>query len=94
MSPLPLSQGVLLSLLQQLACDINKDSVQKLEWMRDVAAAINPADQTMAVYVRPIFDQVYQIVLHRQNSPAITGAELSAIRVIMHVINYTLMTCK
>ncbi|KAM7251440.1 hypothetical protein ACFE04_023323 [Oxalis oulophora] len=49
MVPVPLSQGVLLSLLQQLACDINKDTSKKLTWMTDVAATINPADQMIAV---------------------------------------------
>lgn len=68
LSPLPLSQGVLLSLLQQLACDINNDTPRKLEWMTAVAAAILPT--------------------------AVTGAELASIRVLMHVINYLLVTCK
>ncbi|GAV74787.1 LOW QUALITY PROTEIN: WD40 domain-containing protein, partial [Cephalotus follicularis] len=93
MAPLPLSHGVLLSLLQQLACDISKDTPRKLAWMTDVAAAINPADQMIAVHVRPIFDQVYQILNNQRSSPATTGAELSSIRLLMHVINSMLMTC-
>ncbi|XP_012078510.1 enhancer of mRNA-decapping protein 4 isoform X2 [Jatropha curcas] len=92
--PLPLNQGVLLSLLQQLACDISNDSARKLAWMTDVAAAINPADQMIAMHVRPIFEQVYQILHHQRSLPAITGAELSTIRVLMHVINSMLVTCK
>ncbi|KAF2282628.1 hypothetical protein GH714_039523 [Hevea brasiliensis] len=57
MVPLPLSQGVLLALLQQLACDISKETSRKLAWMTDVAVAINPADPLIALHVRPIFDQ-------------------------------------
>ncbi|KAJ7963498.1 enhancer of mRNA-decapping protein 4-like [Quillaja saponaria] len=94
MVPLPLSQGVLLSLLQQLACDINKDRPRKLTWMTDVAAAINPADPMISMHVRPIFDQVYQILNHQRTMPTITGAELSTIRLLMHVINSMIMTCK
>ncbi|KAL1204880.1 Enhancer of mRNA-decapping protein 4 [Cardamine amara subsp. amara] len=91
MNPLPLSQGVLLSLLQQLACDISKDTSRKLAWMTDVVAAINPADQMIAVHARPIFEQVYQILHHQRNTP---GSDVTAIRLIMHVINSMLMGCK
>ncbi|VVA97476.1 unnamed protein product [Arabis nemorensis] len=91
MNPLPLSQGVLMSLLQQLACDISKDTSRKLAWMTDVVAAINPSDQIIAVHARPIFEQVYQILHHHSNSP---GSDVSAIRLIMHVINSMLMGCK
>ncbi|KAG6755665.1 hypothetical protein POTOM_041498 [Populus tomentosa] len=94
LSPLPLSQGVLLSLLQQLACDINNDTPRKLEWMTAVAAAILPADQMVVLHARPIVEQVVEIVNRAKTSPAVTGAELASIRVLMHVINYLLVTCK
>lgn len=94
MVPLPLSQGVVLSLLQQLACDINNDPPRKLSWMTDVAAVINPADPMIAMHVRPIFEQVYQILNHQRSLPTMTGAELSSIRLLLHVINSMLMTCK
>ncbi|XP_054796937.1 enhancer of mRNA-decapping protein 4-like [Prosopis cineraria] len=94
MVPLPLSQGVVLSLLQQLACDINNDRSRKISWMTDVAAVINPADSMIAVHVRPIFEQVYQILNHHRSLPTITGSEHSSIRLLMHVINSMLMTCK
>ncbi|KAL2495807.1 Enhancer of mRNA-decapping protein 4 [Forsythia ovata] len=94
MNPLPLSQGVLLSLLQHLACDIIKDAPQKLTWMREVVSAINPTDPMIVVHMRPIFEQVYQILNHQRNLPTTAGAELSNIRLIMHVINSLLMTSK
>lgn len=94
MVPLPLSQGVLLSLLQHLACDINKDTPQKLAWLTDVAAAINPADPMIVVYARPILEQVYQKLHHQRSSPMISGAELSSIRLLTHVINSMQMTFK
>nr|GME02813.1 enhancer of mRNA-decapping protein 4-like [Ipomoea batatas] len=94
MNPLPLSQGVLLSLLQQLACDISKESTRKLSWMRDVVSPINPSDPMIAVHVRPIFEQVYQILNHHRNLPTTSGADQSSIRLIMHVINSMLMTPK
>ncbi|KAK3218717.1 hypothetical protein Dsin_012687 [Dipteronia sinensis] len=94
MVPLPLSQGVLLALLQQLACDINKETTRKLGWMTDVAVAINPADPMIAVHVRPIFEQVYQILGHQRNLPTTSASEANNIRLLMHVINSVLMSCK
>ncbi|XP_073312106.1 enhancer of mRNA-decapping protein 4 [Primulina huaijiensis] len=94
MNPLPLSQGVLLSLLQQLACDISKETPRKLTWMREVLSAINPADPVIMVHVRPIFEQVYQIMNHHHSIPTTAGSELSNIRLIMHVINSMLMGSK
>ncbi|XP_057765385.1 enhancer of mRNA-decapping protein 4-like [Salvia miltiorrhiza] len=93
-NPLPLSQGVLLSLLQQLACDISKETPRKLTWMREVLTAINPTDPMIAMHVRPIFEQVYQILNHQRNLPTMGGAELANIRLIMHVINSMLMGSK
>ncbi|KAL9319963.1 hypothetical protein ACSQ67_011802 [Phaseolus vulgaris] len=92
--PLPLSQGVLLSLLQQLACDINNDTARKIAWLTDVASAINPSDPLIAMHTRPIFEQVYQILNHQRNLPTMTGTDLSSIRLLLHVVNSMLMTCK
>ncbi|KAG2688741.1 hypothetical protein I3760_09G109400 [Carya illinoinensis] len=92
--PLPLSQGVLLALLQQLAYDISKEIPRKLAWMTDVAVAINPQDPTIAVHVHPIFEQVYQILGHQRNLPTTSASEASSIRLLMHVINSVLMSCK
>ncbi|ONK69327.1 uncharacterized protein A4U43_C05F21690 [Asparagus officinalis] len=94
MVPLPLNQGVLLALLQQLACDISKETSRKLGWMTDVAVAINPTDPMIALHVRPIFEQVYNILAHQRSLPTTTASEASSIRLIMHVINSVLMSCK
>lgn len=90
----PLNQGVLLSLLQQLTCDISKDTSRKLIWMRDVAMTINPNDAMIAHHVRPIFEQVYQILNHQLNLPTTPTSELTSMRVVMHIINSLLVTCK
>lgn len=94
MVPLPLNQGVLLALLQQLTCDIGNDTSRKLAWMTDVAAAINPADPIIALHVRPIFEQVYNMLAHQRTLASMTTAEASSIRLIMHVINSVLLSCK
>ncbi|CAI0440372.1 unnamed protein product [Linum tenue] len=94
MSPLPLSQGVILALLQQLACDIINETTKKVSWMADVAVAINPADPMISVHVRPIFEQVYQILNHHRNLPTTSSGDASNIRLLMYVINSVLMNCK
>lgn len=94
MVPLPLSQGVLLALLQQLSCDINQETPKKLAWMTDVAAALNPADQRIAQHVRPILDQVSLTLSHRRNLPNAPPSEASTIRLLMHVVNSILLSCK
>ena len=94
MVPLPLSQGVLLSLLLQLSWDISAETPKKLSWMTDVAAAINPADPSIAVHVRPIFEHVYRTLGHHRNLPTTSPSEASSIRLLMHVINSVLLSCK
>ncbi|XP_057739887.1 enhancer of mRNA-decapping protein 4-like [Arachis stenosperma] len=94
MVPLPLTQGVVLSLLQRLACDINNDTSRKIAWMTDLQLAINPSDPMIAMHVRPIFEQVYQILIHQRSLPTMTGPDLSSIRLLLHVINSMLTTCK
>ncbi|XP_076887957.1 enhancer of mRNA-decapping protein 4-like [Bidens hawaiensis] len=91
-NPLPLSQGVLLSLLQQLACDIGNDTAKKLGWMMDVVVAIKPSDGMIAMHVRPIFEQVHSILNHQMGVPTTSVSELSSIRVVMKLINSTLRT--
>jgi len=94
MVPVPLNQGVLLALLQQLAIDIHNETSRKVQWMTDVAMAINPADQMIAVHVRPIFEQVYNQLAHQRTLPTMTAADGTSIRVIMHVINSVLLSYK
>lgn len=94
MAPLPLSQGVLLALLQQLSCDIGTEATRKLGWMTDVAVAINPTDPMITSHVRPIFEQVYNRLLHQRTLPTSSSVEVSSIRLIIHVINSVLMSCK
>ncbi|GJU27843.1 hypothetical protein Tco_1166464 [Tanacetum coccineum] len=91
-NPLPLSQGVLLSLLQQLACDIGNDTSKKLAWMMDVVVAIKPSDNMIAMHVRPIFEQVKSILNHQESIPTTSVAERSSIKIVMKLISSTLGT--
>ncbi|KAL2636093.1 hypothetical protein R1flu_007572 [Riccia fluitans] len=92
--PLPLSQGVLLSLVQQLGCDLGKDTAHKLEWIREGALALNPKDPVLAPHMRPFLEQLYQN-LHRQMHLTTAGGELAnSMRLVLHVVNSLLTACK
>ncbi|KAI4365006.1 hypothetical protein MLD38_021031 [Melastoma candidum] len=93
-NPLPLSQGVLVALLQQLACDVGKETSKKVQWMTEVAIVINSLDPTIRVHVRPICDQVYQILNHQQQTMAKPSEDASNIRLLMHVISSLLASYK
>ncbi|XP_044953992.1 enhancer of mRNA-decapping protein 4-like isoform X2 [Hordeum vulgare subsp. vulgare] len=94
MAPVPLNQGVLLALLQQLAVDIGTETSRKIQWMTDVAMAINPTDQVIAIHVRPIFEQVYAKLAHHRSLPTTSPLDNSNLRLLMHVINSVLLSYK
>ncbi|CAN6207900.1 unnamed protein product [Urochloa humidicola] len=94
MVPIPLNQGVLLALFQQLACDIANDTSRKLQWMTNVAVAIQPTDPIIAMHVRPIFEQVYSVLAHQRSLPTTSASDATNIRLIMHVITSVLMSHK
>lgn len=87
MKPCPLGQGVLLSLLQQLACDFGNETARKLEWMTNVVLGINPADPMIALHVHPIFEQVYQILSHSLGLQTLPPSDLSKIHILMFMIH-------
>ncbi|KAL6125423.1 hypothetical protein ACLB2K_073482 [Fragaria x ananassa] len=89
MEPVALSQDVLLSLLKQLADDINNDTSRIVEWMTDVAGFIETSNQAL-----PIFEQVHKKLHHQYNLSTITKAEQASLRVLMYAINSMMDSCK
>jgi enhancer of mRNA-decapping protein 4 len=87
---LPLSQVVLLHLLRQLSYCINYNPAQIVAWMTDVANVIILTDPTIALHVRPIFNEVYDMVNHQSILPRITVVERSSICLLIQVITSTL----
>ncbi|XP_062162209.1 protein FAR1-RELATED SEQUENCE 4-like [Alnus glutinosa] len=88
--PVPLSQVVLLHLLWQLSYCINYNPAQIVAWMTDVANVIIPTDPTIALHVRPIFNEIYNMVNHQSILPRITVPERSSICLLIQVITSTL----
>jgi enhancer of mRNA-decapping protein 4 len=93
-SPAPLSQGVLLSLMQQLSCDLADEPQLKLAWIRDACLAVDPSDPMLSQHMRPILESVFN-GLHEAATSADTPAPVkSDLRLCVHVVNSLLSACK
>lgn len=93
-TPPPLSQGVLLLLVQQLGCDLGNDTYRKLTWIREAALALNPHDPGLAPHMRLFLEKLYQN-LHRLMASSILSPDVeSATRLVIHVVNSLLTACK
>eukprot|EP00252_Welwitschia_mirabilis_P021119 TRINITY_DN5321_c0_g1_i1.p1 TRINITY_DN5321_c0_g1~~TRINITY_DN5321_c0_g1_i1.p1 ORF type:complete len:1265 (-),score=309.02 TRINITY_DN5321_c0_g1_i1:127-3921(-) len=91
--PLPLSQGVLLALVQQLSCELEKDTGNKLSWITEASNVLDPHDPLLAHYMRQILAEVYQNLL-RLRLPGSSGTEVKSLRLALHVVNSLLTACK
>jgi enhancer of mRNA-decapping protein 4 len=92
-SPSPLGQGILLSLVQQLGVEIEKDTKSKLRWIQEAVLTLNPKDPTVAGHVRGILEEVLSN-LHRQANIAGPGDLSNQMRLVTHVVNSMLTACK
>ena len=87
-NPCPLSQGVLLSLVQQLSSDLaTPDARTKLDWIRDSCLAIDPADPSLRQHMRPVLSGVHQALMVASNSPASAPDVRAGTRLCIHVVN-------
>lgn len=93
-SPPPLSQGVLLSLVQQLGCDLGNDTSRKLTWIREAALALNPHDPGLAPHMRLFLEKLYQNLHRLMTNPDLKPELASATRLVIHVVNSLLTACK
>lgn len=87
-TPCPLSQGVLLSLVQQLSTDLStSDAPKKLDWIRDSCLAIDPADPVLRQHMRPVLSTVHQSLMTAANSPRSAPEVRAGTRLCIHVVN-------
>jgi hypothetical protein len=92
--PLSLSQGVLLHLRLQLACNMSNNPFQKLGCMTIVGNAIILIDLAIAVLAHSILFQVYNILNHQIILPTQGGVKLLNIHFLINVINSMITTSK
>eukprot|EP01121_Diplochlamys_sp_Union-15-3_P009079 TRINITY_DN244_c0_g2_i4.p1 TRINITY_DN244_c0_g2~~TRINITY_DN244_c0_g2_i4.p1 ORF type:complete len:148 (+),score=11.57 TRINITY_DN244_c0_g2_i4:95-538(+) len=55
---IPLSQCVLLSIVQQLSCDLVKGTRPKLDWIQDCVLMLDPNDPSISEYYTQTLQQV------------------------------------
>ncbi|KAJ7536025.1 hypothetical protein O6H91_12G054200 [Diphasiastrum complanatum] len=93
-NPLPLSQGVILSLMQQLGCDLDKDTASKLNWIKEAALRLNPIDPLLAPHMRRFLDQLYNNLRRQLHLLPSTGELTNSLTLVIHVVNSLLTACK
>lgn len=93
-TPLPLSQGVLLALVQQLGCDLGNDTGKKLMWIKDAALALNPLDPGLPPHVMRHFLEKLYNNLHALLATTLSNDLIPSTRLVIHVVNSLLTACK
>eukprot|EP00250_Pteridium_aquilinum_P015575 c22652_g1_i1 orf=175-4566(+) len=92
-SPTPLSQGVLLALVQQLGCDLGNDTSKKLMWIKDAAIALNPHDPVLAPHMRHFLEKLYAS-LHELAKTSLSPDLANNTRLVIYVVHSLLSVCK
>eukprot|EP00250_Pteridium_aquilinum_P012129 c20526_g1_i1 orf=243-4736(+) len=92
-TPLPLSQGVLLALVQQLGCDLGNDTGKKLIWIKDAALALNPHDPGLPPHVMRHFLEKLYSNLHALLATSLSADLTLTTRLVIHVVNSLLTAC-
>lgn len=90
--PAAVSQGVLLSLLQQLGSELASLPAAVLPWIREAALALDPQDPVLAGHMRAILDELFAALQSR--AAGATGAETATLRLVIHVVNSLRMQCR
>jgi len=93
-APVALSQGVLLSLAQQLSSDLEEEPELKIAWIRDAALAIDPSDAALAAHMRPILEAVFAGLHACATAPETPAPVKNNLRLCIHVVNSLLTACK
>jgi len=91
--PAVVSQNVLLSLLQQLGCDLDRAPVQVLPWIREAALALNPQEPQLQEHMRPVLEELFK-ALQRRAAGGAPGPEAATLRLVIHVVNSMRMACR
>jgi enhancer of mRNA-decapping protein 4 len=84
-SPPPLRQGVLLSLVQQLGCDLSRDPSSRAAWIREAVLSMDPSDPLLAPHIQSILSNVY-LLLEREVATR-DGHVKADLRLCMRVIS-------
>ena len=87
-----LSQGVQLSLIQQLGSDLSKDRETKLHWIQAACLVLNPQDPMFGPHMRGIISAVIQNVKDMVEANRGTPEENQG-RLMVHIAQAVLKAC-
>lgn len=90
--PLPISQVILLQLVQYLSFDLQNDTGHKLLWIKEAALALNPEDPRLVPHMRAFLEPTYQNC-HKLMGVTNVQSEQSMLRLVIHLINSLLSSC-
>lgn len=83
--PCPLSQMVLLSLVQQVSADLTTHLAPKLAWIREAALQLNPKDPVLARHLRPVLEGVHAALAAA--AARASGPDAASCRLALHVVH-------
>ena len=91
-SPCPLSQGVLLSLLQQLGSNLGEDTLLKVSWVQKILLTLD----TTLDYLVPHMIDICELVQTnmRQVYPTLPSSESQGFQILEHVLNSLMHSLK
>lgn len=81
--PLPLSQSVLLSLLQQVGFDLKSDADLKVYWIMEIAPNINPREPPVAGHLKPILQHIMTQLVKLN----VQGELAKQVKLTIHLVN-------
>nr|CAG4711499.1 unnamed protein product [Naegleria fowleri] len=85
----PLSQPVLLSLVQQLGFDITEQTFVKLAWLEKIVVHINPLDSSIIEHAHTIIEKIHATVSDKYEYIEERGKamDLKTLKLVLHVLN-------
>ena len=81
-----LGQGVMLSLVQQLGCDLQNEPSTKAAWIREAALSLDFADPQLQPHIRAVLSTVQPLLEHEAGNSSHAAAAVSDLRLCTRVV--------
>ena len=83
--PPPLPQGVILSLIQQLGCDLSREPSARAAWIREAVLSLDMSEPRLMPHIQDILSQV-QTALEQEMTQH-DGSVKTELRLCMRVVS-------
>ena len=88
-----LSQGVLLSLMHQLASDLNSETELKLDWLAEVVPCCNPGDPVTAPHMKGVLQGVIEALKQLVGGRPTGDPVGRQAKLVLHLVNSVFHRC-